>query len=91
MASSRRSSRGRAASSAAPMHAIPEHSEHGAGGPFEATLSLASHTSERTPMGAVPLCLDTRASDYQVLSPFRSNAGVGLALPGTKLSTTLGM
>ena len=71
------------------MQGIPEQMEHGVDGPYEARISLNSAHSSR--VGAVPLCLDARTSDYHALSPFRSNAGVGLALPGTKLSTVLGM
>ena len=37
--------------------------------------------------GAVPLCLDKQDPDYKALSPFKSVTGVGLAMPGTALSS----
>lgn len=36
----------------------------------------------------VPLMLDPNTLEYTTNSPFRSGAGTGLALPGTKLSAT---
>lgn len=51
------------------------------------TASMRRGQEEALP---VPLLLDTRESDYATLSPFRSGTGVGLALPGAALSSTIG-
>ena len=72
-ASAARSAASSARSAAPVMPTVPELDTYAAPPPQQ-------------PYEPVPLMLDPSAADYTALSPFRSGAGVGFALPGATLS-----